>query len=360
MSNRRVKSVAHEDDYDDYDDFDDEPQDNGNNELSPEDEEQMRQGTVKVRAALGSAFPATDKEIQEALWHYYYDVPKSVAYLKSTKSCKFSKYPCILTFADNLKPQPTTKRQANDKKSKFRIMCSSSSVSPGRNGHDSLQSNRFQVDADQHQAFAASDSEEVSFSAVEFFEDTPWLQIPEYRRAEIIIEPAYPRGRLLGGASNAGKKSKLAALAARRRQKDNEQPISELQPEVGLKTGETYVSSLQKLQIRESEEADAKSKSTTVPLASKRKVPNDEPDAVEVAGKDAKRQSLGDVPDASLIAVECARGRPSAFASIMTSSDTVKHSPPLLSFNSYPVTFNFAEPSPDDIVTKAQSAKGRT
>lgn len=45
----------------------------------------MRLGTVKVRSALppGSG-NITDRQIQEALWHYYYDVDKSVAYLVST------------------------------------------------------------------------------------------------------------------------------------------------------------------------------------------------------------------------------------------------------------------------------------
>lgn len=43
----------------------------------------MRQGTIAVREALGSGFPAAEAEIQEALWHYYYDVGKSVTYLKS-------------------------------------------------------------------------------------------------------------------------------------------------------------------------------------------------------------------------------------------------------------------------------------
>ncbi len=85
MSNRRVKNLAREDEYDDYDDYDDEPEvtSNGNDELSPEDKESMREGIIKVRAALGPTFPATDKEIEEALWHYYYDVSKSVTYLKS-------------------------------------------------------------------------------------------------------------------------------------------------------------------------------------------------------------------------------------------------------------------------------------
>lgn len=87
MSNRRVKSLAQEDDdFDDDDDFDGGDDSYGageDNELSSEDQEQMREGTIKVREALGTAFPVSDKDIQETLWHYYYDVGKSVVYLKS-------------------------------------------------------------------------------------------------------------------------------------------------------------------------------------------------------------------------------------------------------------------------------------
>ena len=89
MSNRRVKSLAlDEDDYDDYDEDEEyyDQEATGDNELSPEDQEQLRQGTVKVRQALGPGFPASDKEIQDALWNYYYDVSKSVSYLKSMLS----------------------------------------------------------------------------------------------------------------------------------------------------------------------------------------------------------------------------------------------------------------------------------
>jgi elongation factor 1 alpha-like protein len=80
MSKQRVKSVGLDDDYDNaYDDYDEE-EDAGLNE---EDKEQMRLGTTKVREALGSDIPATNDEIQEALWHYYYDIAKSVSYIKS-------------------------------------------------------------------------------------------------------------------------------------------------------------------------------------------------------------------------------------------------------------------------------------
>lgn len=63
---------------------------------------------------------------------------------------------------------------------------------------------------------------------VHFFADAPWLNIPLERQGEILVEPLYPRGGLLGGSSNQGgsKVSKLAALAAARKKKENEKPNS--------------------------------------------------------------------------------------------------------------------------------------
>lgn len=52
--------------------------------MTDEDREQMRIGTINVREALDPSVKVTDAQIQEALWHYYYDVGKSVSYLKST------------------------------------------------------------------------------------------------------------------------------------------------------------------------------------------------------------------------------------------------------------------------------------
>lgn len=49
----------------------------------------MRLGTIAVRSALPSNVAhIPDKEIQESLWHYYYDVEKSVAYLVSKHTPK--------------------------------------------------------------------------------------------------------------------------------------------------------------------------------------------------------------------------------------------------------------------------------
>lgn len=45
----------------------------------------MRQGTIKVRETLPPGpNNITEKQIHEALWNYYYDVEKSVAYLVKT------------------------------------------------------------------------------------------------------------------------------------------------------------------------------------------------------------------------------------------------------------------------------------
>lgn len=89
MSNRRVKALDYDED-DIYDDGDYDDYDEGGGEveaeaeLSPEDKEQMRLGTIKVREALGSlSSSVSDKAIQDALWHYYYDISQSVIYIKS-------------------------------------------------------------------------------------------------------------------------------------------------------------------------------------------------------------------------------------------------------------------------------------
>ena len=45
--------------------------------------EQLRLGTIKVRDILGEDAGITDKEIEDSLWHYYYDIDKTVNYLLS-------------------------------------------------------------------------------------------------------------------------------------------------------------------------------------------------------------------------------------------------------------------------------------
>lgn len=51
--------------------------------LADTDVEQLAIGAVKVRAILGDSPQISDFEIQEALWHYWFEVDKTVIFLKS-------------------------------------------------------------------------------------------------------------------------------------------------------------------------------------------------------------------------------------------------------------------------------------
>ncbi|KAI1805349.1 P-loop containing nucleoside triphosphate hydrolase protein [Daldinia bambusicola] len=162
------RNYDYENDLDEYDadEFGDEEE-----ELSPEDQAQMNVGTAQVRAALGvESSKVTTQQIQDALWHYYYDVDKSVTYL-------MTKYVA-----------PSTKKKGGGE----------------------------------------SRAQHVSFA--DFFNDMPWLNIPKHRETTFIM-PSQPRGGLLGGASPTGKVSKLQALAAARKKKAEEKKSDEKQPQ---------------------------------------------------------------------------------------------------------------------------------
>jgi elongation factor 1 alpha-like protein len=74
MSRHRfVKALDLDDELDVYDGEEE--------EYDPDTERNLREGTVKVKAVTGDEF--TDEEIRDSLWHYYYDVEKTVNYLNS-------------------------------------------------------------------------------------------------------------------------------------------------------------------------------------------------------------------------------------------------------------------------------------
>jgi elongation factor 1 alpha-like protein len=80
---QRTRNVGYDDD-DIYDDDDYYEEEETGNATSEDDKEQMRLGTISVREALGPAEAGvSDAQIHDALWHYYYDVGKSVSYLKN-------------------------------------------------------------------------------------------------------------------------------------------------------------------------------------------------------------------------------------------------------------------------------------
>jgi elongation factor 1 alpha-like protein len=84
MSRHRVKALSYDDgdiddDYDDGEDYE-----GGEN---TETQKQLEIDTNEVLQQLRSGNPsvttATKTEVQEALWHYYNDVEKSVNYIRS-------------------------------------------------------------------------------------------------------------------------------------------------------------------------------------------------------------------------------------------------------------------------------------
>ncbi|KAJ5168821.1 HBS1-like protein [Penicillium canariense] len=176
MSRHRVKNVGYDDD--DYED------DDGYGSPDPEEQETLQQCTAAVLEQLRAGEPsvtATKEEIQEALWHYYNDVEKSANYLRGKKEKEIKK-----------QKAPTMQKAKGQ----------AGLPVPG---------------------YPAPLPAISHFSAADFFRDCPWLNVPAHRKADILVEPLYPRIGLLGGAPEAGGKvSKLAALAAARKKKEGE------------------------------------------------------------------------------------------------------------------------------------------
>ena len=221
------------------------------------------------------------------------------------------------------------------------------------------------------------------FSAAEFFKDSPWLSVPPDRRAEILIEPLYPPGRLLGGSSQGGSKmSKLAALAAARKKKENEKSATN-----DIKPANTSVALLDKLSINSSSRDSvpeqspemvsipaALQKKAQVPVAvsSPRRYPTRKPQSPilpQVLKTDEDR-SMDEAQESADEPLPRAAA-PSIFARTMLGpalgSTTKYHTNatpvlpayfgPLMFFNINDAESDpFAGPSPDDIVANAQSA----
>ena len=222
-------------------------------------------------------------------------------------------------------------------------------------------------------------------SAADVFKDVPWFNVPLYRRAEITIEPLLPRGRLFGGSSDGVPKvSRLAALAAARRKKENEKaniPGSKNPPsksialldkltgtykpyeEVANKSMET-VKSAPSTPKQESDTLST-SQSHKVPL-SKRKSHSPskpiDPLGQAILEPEMTKETQG-IP-APII------DTPSPFARAMlgptlsnrSSPKASKLSPFLGSFYvsemNHAELNNFTGPSPDDVVAAAQNSKG--
>ncbi|EFX01223.1 translation elongation factor ef-1 [Grosmannia clavigera kw1407] len=290
-------------------------------EMSPEDRALLALSVEEATERLGENVKKVPQDsIAEAVYHYYYDVDKAVAYL-------------VKTF---INPSPAPAPAAKQAK--------------------------------QAKAKAKQDSPDAKSSYASFFEDMPWLGVPQSRQT-IFVAPLLPRGGLLGGASVAPKMSKLQALAAQRKRKAEEAKKTK---EVGFAAEKTQP------QAKVDEHT---SKSLKLALRAVRQPPMPTEKAVTEAPKPAEAEAPK-VPAAEAVPMEGVCGpsgaavheqreaaqvaKPSAFAQALFGPKKRKRrisdvaeggflAVPSLARAPAAAFEAFLSPSPDDVVLQAQA-----
>ena len=202
----------------------------------------------------------------------------------------------------------------------------------------------------------------MPFTFTSFFEDTPWLNVPQERNA-ILIPPLYPRGGLLGGASDgAPKVSKLQALAVARKKAQEQRSSGNTGVEQQHTAGVTIDES--KLKSGLESRISQKPISRGFPLR-KRKDSNPHQPAPKGPPIEQKPENDSDI---SMDVTPVDQVEPSAFANTMFGSSSQAStrlfpsnlfSLPYTTTSASNTTDPFAGPSPDDVVIAAQS-KGST
>ncbi|KAF4891967.1 HBS1-like protein [Colletotrichum viniferum] len=327
-----VRNLDYEEVLDEYD-ADDYEDENEGEQLSAEDRQAMAEGTQFVRSSLGSdADKVTTQQIQDALWHYFYDIEKSVSYLKK----KFIDPP----------PKQEPKKNKDDG---MGLWSWDDEVLDG-------------AVSDSHAGYPVPRI--ASLTAASYFHGISWMGIPQSRQA--ILTPPQPLpGGLLGGGEGP-KLSKLQALAAARKKKTDvkkdddkvdraEKRMSSLaitEPS-SKESGSGLLAKRQKLSGESTPQPSATSQLQTSS--------SDAPSGMDVdlaqetpAGNDELTQHDCFVVPST---------RPSAFAQTLfgpsqDSADASQtYSMPYTTSSSF-VPSAFTQPSPDDIVLAAQAKAG--
>lgn len=202
----------------------------------------------------------------------------------------------------------------------------------------------------------------------DFFWDAPWLRVPPYRKAEIRIEPRFPRLGLLGGSSQGQTKvSKIAALAAKRRQAEDEKRGARL--DAGNKDIEASTAGIERLRLTTKHISASRGSLASrppaeapMPQGSKSREPDSRTAQTQAASThtfvSSGQQEYAEVSDISDL-----QGAPSAFARTLLAPKfdafaVPSKDLPLHIFQPDLSLFNFSKPSPDDVVLKAQNWKG--
>ncbi|KAL5433453.1 hypothetical protein PMIN07_009789 [Paraphaeosphaeria minitans] len=378
----RAKNVGYDDD-DMYDDYSEEEYvgDGEAEGMSEEDKEQMVAGMVKVREALGSEYnKVKEVDIQDALWNYYYDVGKSVTFLKNkyapkapapVKPKEVSRFDQAAGAADAKAPTSTGKHMLScGTESRARTVSNLAMSGDGESIASLCEALRDELGAmsrkspftertTRSQAPSCA-SDYTSARTKDFFWDVPWGNVPCSRLATITAQPAPYKGGLLGGSS------KLAALAARRKQKQQEETAAKADVTTNGLTADKAVALLDRLHIRENP-ASAPIRDDTKPRYPKKR--SDTPPPPEPATVDDEP-----IPEPQGIRIEFPNLRakqPSMFGAILCGSPEEPRNPHIESaLSNFPLpyanakTFTdadpFSKPSPDDLVRQAQARSAGT
>ncbi|KAF2211491.1 hypothetical protein CERZMDRAFT_112581 [Cercospora zeae-maydis SCOH1-5] len=294
---QRVKNVSYDEDdlYSDDDEYAGEQ-----DEFTAEDKENFATLAPVVRAELEEAdITVTTKQIEDALWHYYWDVGKSVAYLKNLGTPQ----------------QPKQQEGKKDKpKTKF-------------------------DEANAANAVNADPKPPPPISAAAWFIGIPWTNVPAENIGLLVsAHPPRPEPRLLGGSS------KLAKLAEERRRKAA--AAAAQQPVCTTVAGP--ISALDRLsrpkEAKENDRPVAKEEAKKYPVRRKRS-----PTPPPRQPSPPPQQPKEEVPDL--------RSSPTAFGHTLAKSNgETQTSKPLTLRDLFGSGYSldpFAAPSPDDTRTEA-------
>ncbi|KAL8870354.1 MAG: hypothetical protein Q9174_003582 [Haloplaca sp. 1 TL-2023] len=79
--NKSLKTMELDDELDEYDGTEYDDDYDASDEVTAEDKARLQEGVGQVRSILGSSVHIDDKDIEDSLWHYYYDIDKTVNYI---------------------------------------------------------------------------------------------------------------------------------------------------------------------------------------------------------------------------------------------------------------------------------------